>query len=221
MRKVAVLVCGQMRTLDQTYNQVKSIYPNADFYVHAVLDEDAEKAFLLKPKVFFSEPQHEMPERLEYSWHMSRGCHGVQRVLKQLWGLEKVWNIYEKYGDKHDVIVRWRPDTLFSIPPENPEIITQQNLNHVFIPKFSNYHGLNDRFAFGNYENMKTYFTRFQRLDEFIDRKGMFHPETFLCWSMMDKKIIIQRTNAVFWSLRKDGSRIEPNYNVKELDTVD
>ena len=49
----------------------------------------------------------------------------------------------------------------------------------------------------------------------------MFHPETFLCWSMMDKKIIIQRTNAVFWSLRKDGSRIEPNYNINESDTID
>ena len=37
----------------------------------------------------------------------------------------------------------------------------------------------------------------------------------------MDKKIIIQRTNAVFWSLRKDGSRIEPNYNINESDTID
>lgn len=221
MKKVAVLVCGQMRTLDQTYNQVKSIYPNADFYVHAVFDEDAEKGFLLKPKVFFSEPQHEMPERLEYSWNIARGCHGVQRVLKQLWGLEKVWNIYEKYGDKHDVIVRWRPDTLFFVPPENPETITEENLNHIFIPKFSNYHGLNDRFAFGNYENMKTYFTRFKRLDEFIDKKGMFHPETFLGWSIVDKRIGIQRTNAAFWSLRKDGSRIEPNYNAAELDIID
>lgn len=221
MRKVAVLVCGQMRTLDQTYNQVKSIYPNADFYVHAVLDEDAEKAFLLKPKVFFSEPQHEMPERLEYSWNMARGCHGVQRVLKQLWGLEKVWNIYEKYGDKHDVIVRWRPDTLFSVLPEDPETITERNLNHIFIPKFSNYYGLNDRFAFGNYENMKTYFTRFQRLDGFINRRGMFHPETFLGWCITDKNITIQRTKAVFWSVRKDGTRIEPNYDAKQLDTID
>jgi len=49
----------------------------------------------------------------------------------------------------------------------------------------------------------------------------MFHPETFLAWSIIDKKIMVQRTKAVFYSLRKDGSRIEPNYNVKELDTVD
>jgi hypothetical protein len=68
---------------------------------------------------------------------------------------------------------------------------------------------------------MKTYFTRFQRLDEYIDIKGMFHPEIFLAWSIIDKKIMIQRTKTVFYSLRKDGSRIEPNYNVKELDTVD
>ena len=32
---------------------------------------------------------------------------------------------------------------------------------------------------------------------------------------------MIQRTKAVFDSLRKDGSKIEPHYNVKELDTVD
>ena len=220
MKKVAILVCGQMRTLDKTYDQIKSIYPNADFYVHSVLDEDTEKAFLLKPKVLIAEPQYEMAERVEYSWTMSRGCHGVQNVLKQLWGLDKVWNIYEKYGEKHDVVIRWRPDTLFSTFPEDLETITEKNLNCIFIPRFFNHSGLNDQFAFGNYRNMKTYFTRFKKLDEYIDKGeslgkcSIFHPETFLAWHLLiSEKIIIQRTKAVFDILRKDGSRIKPRYD--------
>lgn len=220
MKKIAVLVCGQMRTLDQTYQQIKEIYKDADFYIHAVLDEDTKKGHLLKPKIFFSEPQFEMPEKVEYSWNLARGCHGVQRVLKQLWGLEKVWELYENSGDKHDIIIRWRPDTLFIENPEQSEEIEEELDNKIFIPKFFNYWGLNDRFAFGNYEVMKIYFNRFKKLDEFISIKGMFHPETFLAWSIISQKIDIRRTKAVFHTLRKDGSKIEPVYNPKELDIL-
>jgi len=221
MKKIAILVCGQMRTLDKTYSQIKQIYPNADFYIHAVLDQDSEKGFLLKPKIFVSEPQFEMLERVEYSWQMRRGCHGVQRVLKQLWGLEKVWNVYEKTGDKHDIIIRWRPDTLFIENPENESNLTEEDLKSIYFPKFSNYWGLNDRFAFGNYENMKKYFTRFTNLDEYIDKNGIFHPETYLCYSMISNNINIKRTKAVFETLRSDGTKVEPHYCKSELDIIE
>jgi hypothetical protein len=85
--KTAVLISGQMRTADQCAAGIRDIYPDATFVVHAVADDDAEKAFLFRPAVTVIEPQYEMPERREYSVQIGRGCHGVQRVLKQLWGL--------------------------------------------------------------------------------------------------------------------------------------
>lgn len=191
-----------MRTADQCAAGIRDIYPDATFVVHAVADDDADKAFLFKPAVAVIEPQHEMPERREYSWHMSRGCHGVQRVLKQLWGLRRVWQVFEASGIEADVIVRCRPDLLFSVPPETPSD------DGVWVPTFANWWGLNDRFAFGGRESMRAYFTRLDRLDEWIDMGGMFHPETFLAYSLVGWTI--HNSRAVFSTLRPDGTRDEP-----------
>lgn len=85
------------------------------------------------------------------------------------------------------------------------------------IPRFANYWGLNDRFAIMRRRVAARYFTRFDRLDEYIDMKGMFHPETFLFWSMAD--MIVTRTDAVFDTVRQDGSRDLPFFN-KEMGDV-
>jgi hypothetical protein len=200
--KTVVLVSGQMRTADRCADGIRAIYPDATFVVHAVADADAEKAFLFRPAVTVIEPQHEMPERREYSWQIGRGCHGVQRVIKQLWGLRRAWQVFEASGIEADCIVRCRPDLTFSVPPEPPEN------SAVYIPTFCNWFGLNDRFAFGGLTSMRMYMTRFDLLDEYIDQGGIFHPETFLAWVLRDAAV--QRTRAVFSTLRPDGTLDEP-----------
>jgi hypothetical protein len=199
--KTVVLISGQMRTADQCAAGIRSLYPDATFVVHAVADEDAEKAFLFRPAVTVIEPQHEMPERREYSWQMGRGCHGVQRVLKQLWGLRRVWQVFEQSGIEADCIVRCRSDLVFAVPPEPPAA-------GFWVPTFCNWWGLNDRYAFGDLPAMRRYFTRLDRLDEYIDAGGIFHPETFLGWAMQGVKMT--RTRAVFSTLRADGSLDRP-----------
>lgn len=214
MNKVAVLVSGQMRTLDKTCDTIMDLFQDADFYIHAVLDEDSKKAKLLKPKIFYCEPQQEMPERIEYSIQIGRGCSGVQRVLKQLWGLEKVWEIYQDSGDKHDIIVRLRPDTFFlNKKLENLKTLSQEDKEYLHVPIFSSYGGLNDRFAFGGTKCMSHYFNRFKLLDFYIDQHGIFHPETFLLWSMINFDIKIKYTKTVFTTLRKDGTHIQPLFD--------
>jgi hypothetical protein len=199
--KTVVLISGQMRTADQCAAGIRSLYPDATFVVHAVADEDAEKAFLFRPAVTVIEPQHEMPERREYSWQMGRGCHGVQRVLKQLWGLRRVWQVFEQSGIEADCIVRCRSDLVFAVPPEPPAA-------GFWVPTFCNWWGLNDRYAFGDLPAMRRYFTRLDRLDEYTDAGGIFHPETFLGWAMQGVKMT--RTRAVFSTLRADGSLDRP-----------
>lgn len=200
--KTVVLVSGQMRTADQCAAGIRELYPDATFVVHAVADDDSDKAFAFKPAVTVIEPQHEMPERREYSWQIGRGCHGVQRVLKQLWGLARVWRAFEASGLEADVVVRCRPDLVFSVPPGPPMPLG------VYVPTFANWWGLNDRFAFGDVTTMRAYFTRLYRLDQYIDAGGIFHPETFLLWAMAG--YAVHRTPAVFATLRPDGSRDEP-----------
>ena len=202
--KTAVLICGQMRTADQCAAGIRQLYPDATFVVHAVADDDADKAFLFRPAVTVIEPQHEMPERREYSWQIGRGCHGVQRVLKQLWGLARVWQVFEASGIDADIVVRCRPDLVFAVRPEHPQ-------PGFWVPKFCNWWGLNDRFAFGSSETMRTYFTRLSRLDEYIDSGGMFHPETFVSWAMHGETVT--RTKAIFGTLRPDGSIDHPLVN--------
>lgn len=200
--KTVVLVSGQMRTADQCAAGIRELYPDVPFVVHAVADADADKAFAFKPAVTVIEPQHEMPERREYSWQMGRGCHGVQRVLKQLWGLARVWEVFESSGIEADVVVRMRPDLVFDVPPEPPAG------GGWHVPKFANWWGYNDRYAFGDLQTMRAYFTRAARLNDYIDAGGTFHPETFLRSSMAGYPV--HRTQAVFATLRADGTRDEP-----------
>lgn len=87
----AVLISGQMRTVKACAASIKSAFPDADFYIWAVADHDAQDAEVLDPLRLVIEPQGEMPERREYTWQLGRDCHGVQRVLKQLHGLKRVW----------------------------------------------------------------------------------------------------------------------------------
>jgi hypothetical protein len=194
----AVLISGQMRTADRCAAGIRAIYPDATFVVHAVADADADAAFLFRPAVTVIEPQHEMPERREYSWQMGRGCHGVQRVLKQLWGLKRVWQVFEASGIEADVIVRCRPDLAFA---KEPEPLVGHGIR---VPRFSNFWGLNDRFGYGDRAAMQAYFTRLDRLDEYIDAGGIFHPETFLAW--FAQGFDVQRTEALFATVRQDGS---------------
>lgn len=210
--KVVVLVSGQMRTADQCAAGIRAIYPDASFIVHAVADADADKAFAFRPAVTVIEPQREMPERREYSLQIGRGCHGVQRVLKQLWGLRRAWQVFEASGLSADVVVRMRPDLVFTTPPE--EIVD----DWFTVPRFANWCGYNDRFAWGGLRDMRRYFMRLDRLDEYIDGGGVFHPETFLAWAMDGVQAL--RTQAVFSTLRPDGTRDEPVWCPKAGDVM-
>jgi hypothetical protein len=201
--KVVVIICGQMRTAEHCAPGIREIYPDATFVVHAPLDENADKAFLFRPAVTLIEPQPELAERAQYTLQVGRGCNGVQRNLRQLWGNQRAWLAFERSGLDADVVVRCRPDLLFYDPPELPEID-----EYLHVPTFANFWGLNDRFAWGSPEVMRRYFNRLDHLDEYIDLGGMFHAESFLGWVMKD--VPLKRTKAVHASLRGDGSRDEP-----------
>ena len=206
MNRVAILISGQMRTAKQCYESIKKSLPTGDYFVHAALDEDCDDAEIFSPVEMLIESQPEMEEKEQYSRKKGRGCQSIQGVLKQLYSLKRTWEIFEKHHKKYNWVIRCRADLLFTNKVEPKTHWT----GDIIIPKFSNFHGLNDRFAIISSSFAQKYFTRIDCLDEYIERGGIFHPESFLydCF----KEDIISRSNVTFNTLRKNGTQHKPTY---------
>ncbi len=202
----AVLICGQMRAAERCVDSILKAFPNADFYIHCVNDEDAHKAELFHPVVNEAYQQQPIIELDSYHRQKGRGCHGVQQVLQQLFGLRQVWATYHASGAEHDWVVRCRPDLQFTTFPENET----ERQGQLMIPRFCNYWGYNDRFAMMRSEVAPRYFSRLDLLESYLGMGGIFHPETFLKWCMEETPMI--RTEAVFRTIRKNGEIDEPLY---------
>jgi hypothetical protein len=215
---VAILISGQMRTAKKCYKSILKNLPQGDFYIHTVQDSNSEDAELFDPVRLVIEPQSEMPEKPEYTWAIGNNCYGVQRVLKQLWGLKRVWHFFNSHITKYDWVIRCRPDLVFTSPVEDVKMWEKD----ITVPKFSNFFGLNDRFAILNTSTAQKYFNRLDLLDEYIFQGGMFHPETFLQWVCKDKyNLQINRTNTSFFSLRENGDQDAPWYGKEFGDILD
>jgi hypothetical protein len=224
--KVALCFSGQMRTLAQCMSTIRRhlLEPLAaagaeiDTFVHAAADADAESALLLSPRILHVEPQPWFDEK-RYAWRIGRGCVGIQSVLRQLWSIKKSNDLKRQYaatqGIRYDWSFRVRPDTEFVQGPIEFAAVTSRRppARGVFIPKFSNWYGLNDRFAWGSDLEMDTYSNRFEKLDDYIAAGGVFHPESFLFWSLAAGRAPILRSNVAFFTLRKNGDRVLPDFH--------
>lgn len=206
MGDIAVLISGQIRTLDICYKSILETYPNADFYVQAVDDQDAYKAELLKPVRLLIEPTRDLPERPEYSFQIGRLCHGVQGCLRQWYNLLRCWQLYQNSGHKHKWIVRHRPD-LLTITEPPPQSEWKED---IMVPGHDNWWGIHDWHGIMTPECAKVYFTRINVLDDYINQDGIFHPETFLEWAIRDFKVHRVRTHLNI--VRADGTRMLANY---------
>lgn len=207
-RSVAALVSGQMRTLDRCIDNIRWALPaNTEYYVHAVHDADAEKAHLLKPTVLVIEPDVSMKERYEYVLQTRGYTNAIQSCLRQMYFLDKMWQTYERTGDRHDWVIRVRPDTVFLTRLENLDT----KPDGIWFPEHDNWFGLNDRLAYGERSLMQRYFTRLSELDRYIDLGNVFHMETFLAWMFRDVKI--ERTTAWSVTLRPNMEHVGPYYS--------
>jgi hypothetical protein len=198
---VVCIVSGLMRTAEQCAPIIRDIYPDATFLVHASRGVNTSKAAAFRPHLTIIEEQPCMHERDEYYTQQRINGVNIQFMLRQLWGLRQSWKYFGGIAERADVVVRLRADLLFRVPPESPTPAFH-------VPSFSNWFGLNDQFAYGSPDIMRRYFTRLDRLDEYIDQGGTFHPESFLAWAM--ESVPVHRTRAVFDLLRLDGTRTEP-----------
>ena len=89
----------------------------------------------------------------------------------------------------YDVYVKTRPDLMF-----NGKINFNVNLdNQIYIPEANDFGGINDRFAFGNYETMKKYYSVYINHEELWNEGVEFHTETMQLANLKKQGVNINR----------------------------
>lgn len=211
----AVLVSGNMRTLDVCYPTIerhilKRLLGGFDCYSSTALDEDYLKVDLFRGVLGMTEPQPMMDEK-NYQQRIGLGCYGVQVVLRQLWALRRSWQVMLMAGvPSAQWIIRLRPDCWFH---NDIEDLNECDPACIYVPTFHNFYGLNDRFAFGGYDAMKVYCNRLDTMDDYIASGGIFHPESHLKWTLARAGIEVRRTQILFDLVRRGGLHVKPQWN--------
>ena len=203
--KTAVLVSGQMRSLDVCISSIQKHLlqriGDYDLFAHVAEDEDAWKVELLEPKQCVVVNQPELDEK-NYIHRTGRGVIGVQQVLRMFWSMEESNKMKAAAeidrGAPYDWVIRLRPDTQFFSDVED---LSTLDANAVYVPTFCNYWGYQDRFAFGSSTAMDAYHRKLDLLDEFVAGNGIFHPETILKWVLDRAGTPVRRTEILFDTL--------------------
>lgn len=174
--RIAVCLSGRCSGLDQTYQNLQenvlrplAHYSHVDLFMYVPDDINAEYSLTLNPAVLQVVPDHHLDEG---SLVNGRDCQlkvGIQRYLQQLYGLkmcDQLRQAYEKENGLHyDAVLRCRPDLFFerALPD-----LTTLDLNFIYVPDFHMFEGCNDRFAFGNSENMAIYMKKYDDWHSYV-----------------------------------------------------
>lgn len=151
--------------------------------------------------------------------------------MKQIYGLDFFYNLFEKYKEKYDLIILSRCDLFHSFP------LNLNFLNEdwdIAVPHFNiypeinygHYNGLNDRFAvFRDFNSLKVYCSRFPTLRKYPEK---YHAEEYLKKHISNFNLKVKKIDNLIFSLYRSNQIIsdvigiypEKTYN-KNLKNID
>ena len=102
----------------------------------------------------------------------------------------KIQDCFDIIEDKYDVYIRMRFDNTF-------DTVTIESNDYLNVPLQASHSGICDQFAFGNYDNMKEYCHMFDKLYEYVNNNGEFHPETIVL--NLNNKLEIIKQSMTFY----------------------
>lgn len=134
---------------------------------------------------------------------LSKG--GLQGYLQQIKGINSCYILMKKYEEENniifDFILRCRPDVIFK---ENVNLAILKN-NLITVPKFHPFGGINDRFAFGNRENMSHYMNMYPNI---LQKNISFsNAENYCKKNLIDNRVKYTEENILFNRVRQ-GNKI-------------
>lgn len=236
--KTVVIISGQLRSFAECLPsqrwQVYRRLTNPVFFVSCAKDDQAQEAELLKryyPEVHIEHieqpkqllvPKWDEP-KVPQAAHPFPPSTDAQGILKQLWSLNRAWEFIGSAVEKGDWVIRQRPDLLmrrFERPNAYDGGANRGGMfsDMAYLPAWSRWGGVNDRFGIMGASAAKAYFTTFQRVQELCDEGCPLHPESLVMGSMEKDHINIQNTLvAEFDTLRMDGMVIRSDANVTDI----
>jgi hypothetical protein len=146
---------------------------------------DPEEFRLLKCDVVEQTDQSEVDQKvdLEYikqfgdNWQDNFGS--LKNLLRQFYSLNAVTNLLAAEKSKPDLVIFSRVDVRYETPVEIPDL----RPGTLYTPWFNKYHGLNDRFALGDFETMVTYGRRQSMIRQYCEEtKKPLGAESYLLW---------------------------------------
>ena len=234
--KTAILISGHMRTFARCLPtlawHVFRHFPNADFYVSTVKDNDSDSVRLLRdryPKARIAldlvDAQPELPIPLPPvapDWTVGRmyshepyaiSVH-PQAIVRQLWQLERVWRLMEQEtkanppDGPYDTIIRCRPDSWFRsfAMPSHPFVI---HSTVAYTPWWGRFGGCNDRFAILGATAAEAYFSTYTAMPALLAAGCPLHTESLV-------KASIEAQECIVWdTLRAEFSKLYGPENPK------
>jgi hypothetical protein len=265
--KTAILLSGHMRSFDRClptqHWHVFRHFPGADFFVSTVKDADSHKAELLRVKypnarveieVVDEQPDCvaemrakgvDLPKEWTKGRHYTHEPYAIsvhpQAVLRQLWQLQKCWELFHARGTRepfktytadlidgrventkevpspldYDVVIRCRPDLWFhSYQHLKTLAMGHRYTESAWIPWWGRFGGINDRFAVMGTAAAGHYFRTYHKIPHLIANGCPLHPESLLAGSLGD--CFIEELFAEFSTLRTNGEMRGP-----EISTID
>lgn len=209
--RVALLFSGLVRTLEQTWPVIQQTFAHYSPDVYVYLNEPEREAAVRSlvhptPLRLRVEADLKLDER-DYASRIGPGVNDIQNDLRQMYGLQRVNALRKSWGVQYDWVVRLRSDLAITAPPEPLEALSP---SVIYVPRFSNWFGYNDRFAIGHPKLMDTYMDRYYGFPSYFELGGVFHMESYLAYWLRMYEIPVGRTRVVFDVLRTDGKRDAP-----------
>lgn len=110
-----------------------------------------------------------------HKWDVNKaGETKVPQVLNQWHNMLIGFSLIPK---GYDVYVRIRPDSKFNGPLKFSDHEIKPNT--VYIPKGNDYRGINDQFAFGDYDSMRKYYSVYLNAPELFSEGNLFNSEVY------------------------------------------
>ncbi len=227
--RVALCLSGHLRSFEATYKYLKEniINPtNCDIFIfswdklgydgargdrHLInqnVDENKIKQLYNPKKIIISKPIDFNVDK--YLNRLGSGLRNPNIVSNMFYGINQSNNLKKEFENennfKYDAVIRCRADLLFESKLDINEIASAKYNKGIFFPKFGDYGGLNDQFAFGNSESMDLYSETYKKLDDFFNDGCLWHAETLTKFTVDHFKLPILRSNINYQIKRSDGS---------------
>lgn len=207
--KIAILFSGRINHYPRCYELIMQHIANnhdVDFFLShpKIVDENELNGFnqLFKPKKIIRNDEI-YPNIDRFNKRPETNRHNMMCMYLNR---SKVFQLLEDYcnetNTQYDVIFSCRIDVMVFSPLNIDSFIENVRNNILFVPSGEDHLGINDRFAFGNFQVMKDYMNCYHSLLDLFQKGVIVHPETVLNHYLISKNMKIQRFNIHYDFLR-------------------